>query len=1322
MEDDDEFGDLYTDVLRPFQSKQPSPTRPIDLNAIHSDDEEEILYPASNSNPNPNPNPKFNFTSSHLNQAPVFKSEKEGLADGVTSLASDFPQPSETKGSESGRGFVDLNLMDESGIDVVVEESDEKDDVLVEKDEVLMDKKENFEEFDIDEEVCDTGIGDMGSGPLIPGITGVSNRVENGGNDGSGEGDDWDSDSEDDLKIVLNENNHVGMVMDGNGVMGSDDDEDEDGDPLVIVADSEPGHQGMEAQEWGEDAAQAMDGERKELGGDAGKVIGGAGVVPKIGYSNHVYHPYHSQFKYVRPGAAPIPGSALVGPAGAPGQVRPPVHVGPVAGRGRGDWRPLQKSFHPGFGPVWGNNTSGRGFGSGLDFTLPSHKTIFEVDVDSFEEKPWKLPGIDVSDFFNFSMNEDSWKGYCKQLEQLRLETTMQSKIRVYESGRTEQEYDPDLPPELAAAAAIHDISCGNANLVKMDSGQSDVSKGSTRVRPPLPTGRAIQVETSYSERLPSMDTRPPRLRDSDAIIEIVLQDSADDAEQAENDPSGEAFTEDHEIGSGVAKEDGKRFPPAYNGGKREVPGRTAPLIRSIQDTVIEGDGSLPFPPKAQVQYSPDSKVKNSAYPGGDVGTLHEARRTKGRAHGRSPNTTQYDSQKEDSVEGISGKSSQLSSPVTVGSDEELDVEHVDGLHDEVVVADGSSGVDREELVLDTPATSTQEDENQLHSVKKQKLSSRVEQSSSLQGTDDGRDIKSSRSRENSKPRKLMRDIVHNEHSTHTGKSKRLHGEGEHGVRGKGRDEMHEMEKHRLVEKVREDSYSHSDWDPYSSHPLQGKYEGIDRRKERENSDGSWHRQDVDPHIRRTRAEDTNKRVRGDKIGSRNRNKEDVDLQLRKQLENGNLRSRYDKDVESRRGERDGNLKIRYEDMDNNLHRKARKEEEYLRRDGGKEEILHGHRENMSSRPKRERDDYLDQHKSKRDDQVRMRDEDRHFARHKEDGRIQRERSERHRERDELQKIKQSHESLPKQEREDRRGGVRVKDEYKDSDRDYQFKDKGRHNEQLERRGQIETMMGEDVHARRNQLSNDERRSRQERASARGDYVVSGSDNDRAHERKHKENTRKSRESEAVYQNSKGVSKRNQEDQSGLVNDPVISRGTTERGTNKNEMFLNRHSSKKHKEHASSDDEQQDSRRGRSKLERWTSHKERDFTIATKKSSSSLKVKDIDRDNGGGPSLASKKLLDETLINQHPPVDEKDDDNPEIKNVDGKPLEDKHSDTVEKLKKRSERFKLPMPSEKEAIVIKKMESEPLPSTQSEVRADSEVKPERPARKRRWIGS
>ena len=74
--------------------------------------------------------------------------------------------------------------------------------------------------------------------------------------------------------------------------------------------------------------------------------------------------------QYVRPGAAPIPGSV----ASAAGQVRPPANLGPMAGRGRGDWRPMgmrnasaaQKGYHQ----TWGGNAAGRG----LDFTLPSHK------------------------------------------------------------------------------------------------------------------------------------------------------------------------------------------------------------------------------------------------------------------------------------------------------------------------------------------------------------------------------------------------------------------------------------------------------------------------------------------------------------------------------------------------------------------------------------------------------------------------------------------------------------------------------------------------------------------------------------------------------------------------------------------------------------------------------------------------------------------------------------------------------------------------------------------------------------------------------------
>lgn len=51
------------------------------------------------------------------------------------------------------------------------------------------------------------------------------------------------------------------------------------------------------------------------------------------------------------------------------------------------------------------------------------------------------------------------------------------------------QEFDPDLPPELAAAAGYHDISTDNGRLSKSDNGQIDVNsqgRGPANVRPPL--------------------------------------------------------------------------------------------------------------------------------------------------------------------------------------------------------------------------------------------------------------------------------------------------------------------------------------------------------------------------------------------------------------------------------------------------------------------------------------------------------------------------------------------------------------------------------------------------------------------------------------------------------------------------------------------------------------------------------------------------------------------------------------------------------------------------------------------------------------------
>lgn len=171
---------------------------------------------------------------------------------------------------------------------------------------------------------------------------------------------------------------------------------------------------------------------------------------------------------------------------------------------------------------------------------------------------------------------------------------------------------------------------------------------------------------------------------------------------------------------------------------------------------------------------------------------------------------------------------------------------------------------------------------------------------------------------------------------------------------------------------------------------------------------------------------------------------------------------------------------------------------------------------------------------------------------------------------------------------------------------------------------------------------------------------------------------------------------------------------------------MHRRVSRKHREDASSEDEQHDSKRGRSKLERWTSHTERDYSI-NGRSSSSLKFKEIDRNNNGASIEASKPPDEftktvEAVDNRHPLTDEKDVSDLESKDVETKPLEERHLDTVEKLKKRSERFKLPMPREKESSTTKKMESEALPSSKSEPSEDLEIKQERPPRKRRWISN
>ena len=40
-------------------------------------------------------------------------------------------------------------------------------------------------------------------------------------------------------------------------------------------------------------------------------------------------------------------------------------------------------------------------------------RSILDVDLGAMAEKPWRRPGSDISDWFNYGFDEISWEAYC---------------------------------------------------------------------------------------------------------------------------------------------------------------------------------------------------------------------------------------------------------------------------------------------------------------------------------------------------------------------------------------------------------------------------------------------------------------------------------------------------------------------------------------------------------------------------------------------------------------------------------------------------------------------------------------------------------------------------------------------------------------------------------------------------------------------------------------------------------------------------------------------------------------------------------------------
>ncbi|RLO03765.1 hypothetical protein DYB28_007714, partial [Aphanomyces astaci] len=53
---------------------------------------------------------------------------------------------------------------------------------------------------------------------------------------------------------------------------------------------------------------------------------------------------------------------------------------------------------------------------------MGGRRTAFDVDIDVLEDKPWRKPGVDISDYFNYGFDETTWREYCIKQQQNRRE------------------------------------------------------------------------------------------------------------------------------------------------------------------------------------------------------------------------------------------------------------------------------------------------------------------------------------------------------------------------------------------------------------------------------------------------------------------------------------------------------------------------------------------------------------------------------------------------------------------------------------------------------------------------------------------------------------------------------------------------------------------------------------------------------------------------------------------------------------------------------------------------------------------------------------
>lgn len=78
-----------------------------------------------------------------------------------------------------------------------------------------------------------------------------------------------------------------------------------------------------------------------------------------------------------------------------------------------------------------------------IDFE--ASQAALDVDINSLEDKPWRKPGADLNDYFNYGFDESTWRMYCDR--QKKMKAAFNEMVEVQETHRIPVISDFNKPP-----------------------------------------------------------------------------------------------------------------------------------------------------------------------------------------------------------------------------------------------------------------------------------------------------------------------------------------------------------------------------------------------------------------------------------------------------------------------------------------------------------------------------------------------------------------------------------------------------------------------------------------------------------------------------------------------------------------------------------------------------------------------------------------------------------------------------------------------------------------------------------------------------------